>query len=289
MADTLLLFNIQRYSLHDGTGIRTVFFLKGCPLRCRWCCNPESQKTRPELMYRKTRCIGSAECGACRNVCPAGAIHFEENEYERKCACVDFDRCTNCFACTGACPSQALQVEGKAWKMDDLLDLAEQDASFYASGGGGITLSGGEPLSQEKAVHFLRKAKERYLNTAVETCGYVPLSRLIEAAAHLDQIFYDIKSMDDEKHRLYTGVSGARIRENLKVLCETFPRLPKTVRTPVIPGFNDSREDLDRIEHFLEGLPGVTWQKLPYHTYGAGKYEMLGRRYPMDSDQGSLT
>ncbi|MBQ9155811.1 MAG: glycyl-radical enzyme activating protein [Eubacterium sp.] len=276
MKETLIVFNIQRYSLHDGDGIRTVFFLKGCPLRCSWCCNPESQNPRPELMFRKGKCIGKEECGQCGQLCPEKAILFKQHEAQ-----VDFHLCRQCFACAKHCPSRALKVVGESREIEDLLDIAEQDASFYSSGGGGITLSGGEPLSQPGAVLFLKKARERYLNTAMETCGYVPKERLLEAAGYLNQIFFDIKSLDDDRHKAFTGVSGQKIRENLEALCQVWPDLPKTVRTPVIPGFNDRPEELEAIGQYLHGLAGVTWQKLPYHTYGAGKYEMLGRKYEM--------
>lgn len=280
MGETLVVFNIQRYSLHDGDGIRTVFFLKGCPLRCRWCCNPESQYARPELIFHRSKCIGREECGACAQVCPAGAIHFKSGE-KKDLACVDFQQCSQCFACTKQCPSRALRIEGEIRKIDELLDIAEQDASFYAPGGGGITLSGGEPLSQPDTVIFLKKARERCLNTAIETCGYVSRDQLLAAAAYLNQVFFDIKSTDDCRHREWTGVSGRKIRENLLALCDAYPDLPKTVRTPVIPGFNDREEDLLAIKDFLKDLAGVIWQKLPYHTYGVGKYEMLGRKYEL--------
>ncbi len=276
MNKTLRIFNIQRYSLHDGEGIRTVFFLKGCPLRCRWCCNPESQNPNPEIMYRRKLCIGCEACGHCRewNQTIPDVIRFDE---EKKC-CIAFSKLKGSSLNPAVCPSGAISTVGEDREIEELLDLAEQDAVFYGSDGG-ITVSGGEPLMQENTVLFLKRAKERYLNTAIETCGYVPVDRFLKAAEYLDQIFMDIKSLDDEKHMEYTGVSGALIRKNLDAVASAFPKKNITVRTPVIPGFNDRPEELRAIEQFLHQYPNVTWETLPYHEYGVGKYEMLGREY----------
>lgn len=282
--ETLTIFNIQKYSLHDGTGIRTVVFLKGCPLHCRWCCNPESQNPRPELMYREKKCIGCRACGRCVDVCPGGAIrkpHAEKPSLSDDKVSVDFARCSQCMKCVEECPSGALKTEGQTMTIGEILDEVEKDAAFYGPGNGGMTVSGGEPLFQAATVALLREAKERYLNTAIETCGFVPAERLLEAAGYLDQIFMDIKSVNDEKHESYTGRSGRKIRENLEALCKAFPDKPITVRTPVIPGFNDFDEELSAIEDFLRRFPGIRWQKLPYHTYGVGKYRMLGRKYEL--------
>ena len=270
----LLVFNIQKYSLHDGSGIRTVVFLKGCPLRCGWCSNPESQRCEKELMYRKTRCLGKDICGLCADTAPDRAVTFDE---EGKAA-VDFSLVTGNLSWTDVCPAKALETEGKEYAVDEILDIVESDAAFYRRGDGGMTVSGGEPLLQEQTVLLLQKAKERYLHTSIETCGFVKQERLLSAAPFLDQIFFDIKSMNDEKHREHTGVSGQPIRENLCALCTAFPEKPVTVRTPVIPGFNDGEEELRKIEEFLCTLPSVRWERLPYHEYGVPKYEMLGRK-----------
>lgn len=276
MADTdhLRIFNIQKYSLHDGSGIRTVVFLKGCPLRCKWCSNPESQQEEPELIYRRTKCIGCDKCGLCKG---KNGISFDT---EGK-AQVGFDSAGTDLEWTKICPTGALSIEGRYISIDELLEIVERDSFFYRGGNGGLTVSGGEPLMQENTVKFLRKAKERYLNTAIETCGAVDRERLLTAAQYLDQIFFDIKSVDDGKHRLYTGVTCKVIRENLKALYEAYPEKNITVRTPVIPGFNDTELELRAIENFLSRFPHIKWEKLKYHTYGVGKYEMLGRSYPL--------
>ena len=275
--DGLLIFNVQRYSLHDGEGIRTVVFLKGCPLKCRWCCNPESQKANPELIYRRSRCIGSEACGLCAQNAPNGVISFDEDEK----AVVNFGRAGDDFSWCAYCPSRALEIEGREVPIGEILDTVEQDAAFYRHGKGGLTLSGGEPLLQKNVVNLLKQAKERRINTSIETSGYADRELLLEAAKYLDEVYYDIKSLDDEKHYAYTGVHNKRILENLISLCRSCPEKKITVRTPVIPGFNDSNEDLKKIETFLIELPIVKWEKLPYHTYGVGKYKMLGRKYSL--------
>ncbi len=277
---TLTLFNIQRYSLHDGDGIRTVFFLKGCPLRCRWCCNPESQNPLPEVMFRKNACIGMGNCGRCAAKFNTDSDKIFDVDSDGRCK-PNIPLCSQNLSCCDVCPAGALHVVGKEYTISSLLDIAEKDAAFYGEEGG-ITLSGGEPLAQEGSIEFLRRAKtERYLTTAIETCGEVPAERLLEASKYLDHIFMDIKSVDRCKHLLYTGSDGSRIRDNLRQLSLVYPQEQITIRTPVIPGFNDRPEDLAKIEEFLAQFPGVTWEKLPYHKYGVGKYEMLGRKYPL--------
>ena len=276
---SLLVFNIQKYSLHDGRGIRTVVFLKGCPLRCRWCCNPESQNRDIELMYRRTRCIGNKECGLCRDAAPEGCICFDE---EGKAA-VDFTRAGKNLDWTEVCPSGALKREGRWMDIEEILEAASADEVFYR-GKGGLTLSGGEPLFQEETATLLSAAKKERLNTAIETTGYAPEDRLFAAAEFLDQIYYDVKSLDEEKHLQYTGISNKRILENLKALVREFPQKKICVRTPVIPGFNDDPGELERIEDFIKGIGITEWEKLPYHTYGVGKYEMPGREYRLSQD-----
>ena len=269
----LTIFNIQKYSLHDGSGIRTVLFLKGCPLRCLWCCNPESQSPEKELIYRKNRCIGMDKCGLCKKHVD-GAIRTGE---DRK-AHLDMSICKSKTELSLICPSGALKIEGREISIDDALEIVLQDEIFYR-GKGGLTLSGGEPLAQEASVELLKRAKEERLNTAVESCGLVPTQRLLDAATHLDEIFFDVKSLNPEKHKEYTGVSNEQILNNLKELKKAYPEKKIRVRTPVIPGFNDSQEELDSIEKFLKTIGITDWEKLPYHTYGVGKYEMLGRKY----------
>jgi len=275
---TGLIFNIQRYSLHDGPGIRTLVFLKGCPLRCRWCSNPESQKLEPELAYKEGKCIGSAECAQCLQECPHGAIIEKENGKMR----VDRDLCQVCFRCVNVCPSLAMMVFGQRMSVDQVLSVAEADGIFYARSGGGITLSGGEPLVQaEFARKLLSEAQRRRLNTSMETSGFGDWQDLERVCRNLDSILFDIKCMDPAKHRAFVGVSNEIILENFRRLCKAFPALPKKVRTPMIPGFNDREDEIGAIIDFLSDCPNVEYELLAYHRLGQPKYCYLGRDYPL--------
>lgn len=276
--EKLTVFNIQRYSLHDGNGIRTTVFLKGCPLRCRWCCNPESQSFSRELMYSSFRCIGKDECGFCKKACSGSAVSFDETGK----ATINFSQCTQCLECAKVCPSKALNGVGSQMTVEEIIREVLRDAVFFRNGNGGVTLSGGEPLAQRGAVSLLREAKKQHIKTAVETCGHVDFEVLKEANHYLDEVYYDLKSLDENRHIEYTGCSNALILGNLINLCK-IRSLPITVRTPVIPGFNDNESSLREIENFVGNLCGdIQWQKMPYHVYGAGKYAMLGRIYEME-------
>lgn len=271
------VFNIQHYSLHDGPGIRTVIFFKGCPLRCRWCCNPESQKFRSEISFQVEKCLGADACGYCQEVCTESAI-----DAGGACVSVDFAKCTGCQKYSKVCPARALKAEGTWYGTEELLDIAEKDQIFYHRNNGGITLSGGEVLGQPEALLALLKgAGKRHIHTGIETCGQGSYDVLYEAMQYLDFLYYDVKSMDSEKHREYTGQGNETILSNIKKICEAYPDKPKRIRTPVIPGFNDSEEELQKIKEFVQSLPGAEHELLPYHTFGKGKYKMLGREYEM--------
>lgn len=272
------IFNIQHYSLHDGPGIRTIVFFKGCPMRCRWCCNPESQSYLQEISYLEDRCIGKEECGFCSDACLCGAITFRDNGK----AAVDRLKCRSCGACAQVCPARAIRQEGKVYTAKELADIVERDCIFYDHGSGGLTVSGGEPLTHPGLlIQLLKEAKSRRIHTAIETCGYADYEALKEAAQYLDMIHYDIKSLNCEKHLEYTGCGNQRILENFEKLCRDFPQIPKKVRTPVIPGFNDNTGDIGAIADFIRNRPGVTYELLPYHSFGKGKYRTLGRPYQM--------
>ena len=273
------IFNIQKFSLHDGAGIRTLVFLKGCPLACVWCSNPESQAYRPELLCACDRCIGAHECDRCIPVCKVGAISRTDDGK----AVVDRGRCDDCGDCARVCPSKALEVSGTSVSVDDVLRTVEQDSAFYVRSGGGLTVSGGEPLAQHRFVEqLLAAAQRRGIDTAVETSGFCKWEALQSVAPHADQIFYDIKCMDPEKHRIGTGVSNEVILENFQKLRKEFPATAVVVRTPIVPGLNDSRADIEAIVKFLDGAGGAAgYELLAYHGFGEPKYRMLGRSYPL--------
>lgn len=273
-----MVFNVQKYSVHDGPGIRTIVFLKGCPLHCRWCSNPESQRTAPELAYNPAKCLGIEKCGRCLEVCTAGAL--TTNPEGR--LVINRETCCNCMLCAEACPAVSLTVYGKAMTVDQVLAVVEQDAIFYSRSGGGMTLSGGEPLMQpDFALALLREARRRRIGTALETAGHCGWEQLAAACGLLDYLLYDIKTMDPARHQAFTGVSNEVILENLRRVRERFPDLPILVRTPVIPGVNDSEEDLAAIEDFLRGMPNLSRELLPYHRLAQPKYGYIGRAYPM--------
>lgn len=276
---TGIVFNIQKYSVHDGPGIRTIVFTKGCPLSCRWCSNPESQLLKPQMAFNATRCIGTDKCHYCMPACPYQAITTEGNSLN-----IDCTHCNECetLACSKACPAGSIITYGQTRTVEDVLNAVAQDAIFYTRSGGGMTISGGEPLFQKDfAIALLREARRRRIKTAIETCGCYEWERLEEAAPYLNYVLYDVKHTDSEKHKWATGVGNELILSNLKKLLETFPELPVQVRTPVIPGFNDDEETARSIGKLLMGYANVTYEALPYHRLGTQKYAFLGREYPM--------
>ena len=277
--DRGLVFNIQKFSLHDGAGIRTLIFLKGCPLKCKWCANPEGQSHLPELAINVEKCIGVDECRLCVKVCgPQAIIETEDGKIS-----VDRKRCTDCGDCVEACPSKALTLFGDYMSVDEVLKVVEEDSGFYARSGGGLTVSGGEPMMQAGfVIRLLEAARGRGIDTAIETTGYCDWDPLETACRSANQIFYDVKSLDAEKHRRETGVGVKLILDNLRKLCETSPQTPITIRTPVVPGFNDSPQDIGAIAEYLDALPcPVEYELLPYHGFGEPKYRQLGKEYPL--------
>ena len=276
-----IIFNLQKFSVHDGEGIRTLVFLKGCPLRCQWCSNPESQLGKREHAFNPARCLTAAVCGRCLEACKHGALTLV-NEM----IMFDVRKCEQCFACAEACPSEAQKVYGDEVSVKEILDKVERDAVFYARSGGGMTLSGGEALFQHDfALALLRAAKRRRIDTAIETCGYYPYEHLEEACHFLNKLIIDIKCIDPEKHKAFTGVDNARILENFQHVVQDFPDLPILVRTPVVPGFNDTEEDIKAIRARIPVRATIEYELLPYHRMGQPKYGYLGRRYPFEGKE----
>lgn len=273
------IFDIQKFSLHDGTGIRTLVFLKGCPLSCSWCSNPEGQAYAAELVYTRDRCIGASKCDRCIQACKARAV-LQESDGK---VGIDRQLCNDCGECAGVCPSKALQISGELVSADDVLRVVEEDSGFYVRSGGGLTLSGGEPLSQgEFVAKLLITAQSRGLDAVIETCGLCSWSTLAAVAPHVDQIFYDIKCMDPEKHKRATGLSNETILENFRKLRRDFPWVPVIVRTPVVPGINDTEEDIRAIVEFINHDGGAMgYELLPYHGFGEAKYVKLGKPYSL--------
>lgn len=272
-----LVFNIQKFSLHDGPGIRTIVFLKGCPLACIWCSNPEGQAVSAELTLSCDRCIGSEDCDRCITVCLERAIGRDEDGELR----IDRSSCDSCGDCAYVCPSKALDVSGDWVRVDEVIRIVEEDDAFYARSGGGLTVSGGEPLAQGAFVRaLLTAARSRGIDTAVETSGLCNWKTLRDVAQLTDRIFFDIKCIDPRRHEQATGVSNRKILENFRRLRAEFPQGDVVVRTPVIPCFNDSETDIRDIAEFVDDAGGAAaYELLPYHGFGEPKYAKLGKHY----------
>ncbi|HML45488.1 MAG TPA: glycyl-radical enzyme activating protein [Clostridia bacterium] len=274
---TGLVLDIDRFSTHDGPGIRMVVFMKGCPLRCKWCHSPESQANGPDLLYQQSRCRA---CLHCVSACPEGAISPLEDGTGIR---IDRNRCVRCFACAESCHPHALRVAGTLRTVDEIAEIARRDRFFYAESGGGVTVSGGEPLMQAPFVLALMRALRAIpVHTALETAGCGDLDALLAIARHTDLIYYDVKLLDSARHRYHTGLFNELILSNLRALAaEADIRDRICVRTPCIPGVNDAPEDIRAIAAWVRGLGIAHMEVMPYNAMADAKYEWIGRPYPM--------
>ncbi len=274
------VLHIMRFSVHDGPGIRTAVFFKGCPLNCWWCHNPESQSPRPQVMYAPERCC---RCGSCIDVCPERAHHpaaWDGGPVPRVLA----SDCRLCGTCAEACPAEARRLAGRTMKASEILAEIERDTVFYDESSGGATFTGGEPLAQPVIVETLLEAcRKRGIHTAVETCGAVPRATVLRAGRLADLVLYDLKLIDEQKHRQYTGAGNRHILSNLEALVAAGARV--TVRIPIVPGVNDAADDIAAFRSYLRRLPPHGLELLPYHAAGADKYRRLDMPYRLEHVQ----
>ncbi len=273
--DLGLISAVQKYSTKDGPGIRSTVFFKGCPLGCLWCSNPELIRSVPDLLYSREKC---AKCGTCVQVCPQGALSFGEDGY----ILIDRAKCDGCGKCVDACPESALELAGRFATVDEVVTDLLKDRVFYETSGGGVTFSGGEPLWQSGFLaQVAKRLKAEDIHTALDTAGDVTWCRFEEVLPYIDLVLYDIKLVDNEKHRMATGRDNDLILANAQLLARQ--GVPMHIRLVMVPGINDSPKEISSRMEFVKALGGSVQQVdiLPYHRYGAGKYARLGLDYPL--------
>ncbi|WP_432409699.1 trans-4-hydroxy-L-proline dehydratase activase [Wukongibacter sp. M2B1] len=264
------IFNIQKYSIHDGPGIRTTVFLKGCPLTCWWCHNPESQRVKQEIVFWQGKCIA---CRDCEKVCPVDAVKFDEGNFN-----LNKNRCILCGKCAEVCPSEAIDLIGKRITLDEAMKEIEKDMVFYEESGGGVTFSGGEPMLQIDFLDgLLTASKQKGIHTAVDTSGYGSWENFERIMDKVDLFLFDIKHMDNEKHKKYVGVSNESILNNLRKLARDGNRI--WIRIPIIPGINDDDLNIKMTSDYVASLNIKDVFILPYHSIAIDKYKRLNMEY----------
>lgn len=269
-----LIFSIDRNVVEDGPGIRTTVFLKGCPLRCVWCHSPQSQSREKQLLFIENRCIG---CGECIKACPHDAQILSGTGRH-----ILWDECDDCGECAQVCPSMALEMSGEWKTVDQIMDIVQRDAAYYKNSGGGVTFSGGEPLAQSEFLFFcLEKCRKIGIHTAVDTSGFTKWSILEKILPHTDLFLYDLKHMDNRAHKQITGVANEPILKNLKQVDGNGKSI--WIRVPLIPGYNDSLENLRHIAKFVKRLSNVEKVSLlPYNSAAGAKYGFIGKNYGLE-------
>lgn len=266
------VYDLQRFAIHDGPGIRTLVYMKGCPLKCLWCSSPQTQKSKPEIMHNEFNC---KKCGSCVDVCPIHGITISGEDK----IIIDRKLCTYCGKCLESCPNQALKLIGYHITFEELFQEVNKDSPFYRRSNGGVTVGGGEPTMQPEFVSaFLKRCKQIYIHTAIETCGYVKWNNMENILKYVDLVFIDIKHMDPIVHKELTGVSNELILENAKKISTINPMI---IRIPIIPGFNDTDDNITATARFALNL-GDNLKRidlLPYHKFGTQTYSRIGMDY----------
>ncbi len=264
------IFDIKRYSINDGPGIRLTVFLKGCPLQCVWCHNPEGIKPQAQKMYNKNKCIG---CSSCVEICPENACKLTPEGIV-----TDTRLCTVCGKCADICPTRAMEVSGRVVTLEEIVEEVEKERVFFDQSGGGVTFSGGEPLTQPKfLLALLKEMGKRSIHRVVDTTGFAKTETLLEVSKNTDHFLYDLKMMNSKRHKKWTGVPNEQIQKNLKILADTGKKI--NIRIPLIKGVNADQENIEQTIAFVSTLGGPPKKVdlLPYHNIAEGKYSRLGK------------